>query len=110
MGGERMNQALLVMISCEDKDEAERIGDMLLKEKLAACVQIIPHVDSMFVWKKQFDYAGESLLLAKTLDAKWSSLERAVLTAHSYENPEIIAIPLTHVTKKYLAWLTHELS
>lgn len=108
-----MNQALLVMISCEDKGEAERIGERLLKNKLAACVQVVPHVDSMFLWppgKNRIDYGAEGLLLVKTLENKWSALEKEVLKVHSYENPEIIAIPLTHVTKNYLSWLTQELA
>lgn len=108
-----MNQALLVMISCEDKGEAERMGERLLKKKLAACVQVIPHVDSMFLWppgKNRIDYGDEALLLVKTLESKWATLEKEVLNVHSYENPEIIAAPLTHVTKKYLTWLSRELS
>lgn len=113
MGGQRMNQALLVMISCQDKGEAERIGELLLKNKLAACVQIVDNVDSMFLWppgKNRIDYGAESLLLVKTLDSKWGMLEKEVIASHSYENPEIIGIPLTHVTKNYLTWLTKELS
>lgn len=113
MGGERMTQAILVMISCADKSEAERIGETLLKKKLAACAQIIPAVDSSFLWppgKGRIDYGAESLLLIKTLESKWSALEKEVLTAHSYENPEIAALPLLHVTKQYLTWLTREVS
>ena len=108
-----MNTALLVMITCADKGQAERIGEHILKKKLAACVQIVDAVDSMFLWppgKNRLDYAKESILLIKTLDAKWDALEKEVLRAHSYENPEIIAIPLAHVTRKYFAWLTKELS
>ncbi|MEK7073893.1 MAG: divalent-cation tolerance protein CutA [Patescibacteria group bacterium] len=109
-----MNQeAILVMISCEDKGGAERIGELLLKKKLAACVQVVPHVDSMFLWppgKNRIDYGAEGLLLVKTLESKWSALEKEVLKIHSYENPEILAIPIAQVSNKYLAWLTKELS
>jgi periplasmic divalent cation tolerance protein len=108
-----MHEAILVMISCDDKSQAEQIGEQLLKHKLAACTQIVNHADSMFLWpprKNQIDYADESLLLVKTLDEKWAKLEREVLSHHTYENPEIIAIPLTHVTKRYLLWLKSELS
>lgn len=107
-----MKQAILVLISCADKNQAEKIGGHLLKNKLAACVQIVSHADSMFLWppgKNQIDYADESLLLVKTLDAKWVALEKSVSKIHSYENPEIIALPVAHVTPKYLAWLTNEL-
>ncbi len=108
-----MHEAILVMISCEDKSQAERIGEQLLKNKLAACTQIVSHADSMFLWpprKNQIDYADEALLLVKTLDEKWPKLEREVLRLHTYENPEIIAIPLLRVTKRYLVWLKSELS
>ncbi len=104
---------LLIMISCEDKDQAERIGKQLLKKKLTACAQVIPQANSMFLWppkKNHIDYADEALLLLKTLDAKWEALEKEVIKIHSYENPEIIAITLTHVSKKYLAWMVSELS
>lgn len=107
-----MSTALLVMITCADKNQAEQIGEALLKKKLAACTQIVSPMDSMFLWpprKNQIDYADESLLLVKTLDEKWAKLEHEVLRIHTYENPEIIAIPLAHITRKYLAWLSTEL-
>lgn len=108
-----MSNALLIIISCNDKIQAEQIGELLLKQKLAACTQIINHVDSMFLWppgKNQVDYAEEALLLIKTLESKWKAIEKEVIRVHSYENPEIIAIPFSHVTKMYLAWLENELS
>lgn len=107
-----MKNALLVLISCADKNQAEKIGELLLKNKLAACVQILDRADSLFLWppgKNQIDYALESLLLVKTLDKKWTALEKAVIKAHSYENPEIIALPLAHVTSNYMTWLEKEL-
>ncbi len=107
-----MNKALLVLISCEDKNQAERIGELVLKKKLAACVQIVNAVDSIFLWpsgKNRLDYAEEALLLVKTMESKWKQLEKEVISAHSYENPEIIAVSLTHVTRKYLEWLMSEL-
>jgi len=107
-----MKNALLVFVSCADKNQAEKIGELLLKNKLAACVQIVDHADSMFLWppgKNQIDYALESLLLVKTLDQKWTALEKTVIKAHTYENPEIIAVPLAHVSQNYLTWLEKEL-
>ena len=107
-----MSNAILVIVSCSDKVQAEQIGELLLKKKLAACTQIMNSVDSMFLWpphKNQVDYAQEAVLLVKTLDRKWKALEKEVISVHSYENPEIIAIPISHVTQKYLAWLESEL-
>ena len=108
-----MTKPIAVIIACQNSDEAERISEVLLKRKLAACCNIFPNLNSVFLWppgKGRFDYADESMVLVKTLDSKWTDLEKAVLTVHSYDNPEIIAIPLSHVTKKYLSWMEKELT
>jgi len=100
------------MISCEDTAQAERIGRELLKKKLAACVQIIPQVSSFYLWppqKQHINMAEESILLIKTLESKWSILEKEIQTLHSYENPEIIALPVTHASSSYLNWIQTEL-
>lgn len=105
--------ALLVTVSCEDSTEAERIAEVLLKKKLAACTQILPSMQSMYLWPPEsgrFEYATEALLVIKTLEKKWTALEKEILTLHSYQNPEIIATSLAHVTKKYLQWMEKELS
>lgn len=104
---------MIVFISCQDKIEAERISELLLKQKLAACCTISPAVNSLFLWppgKGQLDYAEESLLIVKTLESKWEALERIVIKEHSYDNPEILALPVIHGSKKYIAWIEHELS
>lgn len=103
---------LLGMISCQDKAEAQTIGTHLLKHKLAACIQVIDNVESSFLWppgKARIDYNGEALLLVKTLESKWSALEKEVVKKHSYKNPEILALPVSHVSKNYLEWLESEL-
>ena len=103
---------LLVMVSCEDVAQAERIGRELLKDKLAACVQIVPQVSSFYLWppqKQHINIAEESILVIKTLESKWSALEKKIQTLHTYENPEIIALPVTHVNANYLNWLQKEL-
>ncbi len=108
-----MTKALLVMVSCEDDAEAQRIGEKLLKDRLAACVQVIRQADSMFLWppgKNRIDYAEEGLLLIKTLESRWEALEKTVKKLHSYENPEIIALPVAYATKDYLSWMTGELA
>ena len=106
------NTMLLVMVSCEDAAQAERIGRELLKKKLAACIQIIGQVSSFYLWppqKQHINIAEESILLIKTLESKWIAVEKEIQTLHTYENPEIIALPVTHVSSTYLTWLTQEL-
>lgn len=104
---------LLGFISCQDKAEAEIIGRTLLKKHLAACIQVIDAVDSSFLWppgKGIIDAKIEALLIVKTLEPKWIALEKEVIKKHSYQNPEILALPVSHVSRKYLDWLTNELS
>ena len=106
------NTMLLVMVSCEDSAQAERIGKELLKKKIAACVQVVSDVSSFYLWppiKQHINITEESILLIKTLESKWSALEREIHTLHSYKNPEIIALPVTHVSPTYLSWIQNEL-
>ncbi len=104
---------LLGFISCQDKAEADAIGTHLLRHHLIGCMQIVEGVESSFLWppgKSTVDYATEALLLIKTLDSKWTAVEKEVMKKHSYKNPEILAIPVSHVSKSYLDWLKAELS
>lgn len=104
---------ILVFIDCQDKDEAEDISRMLLAKRLVACVNILTNpVHSLYFWPpkgKFIEEAQEIILLAKTFDEKWGDIEKAVSKVHSYDTPGILAIPLSHVSKKYLAWIKKEL-
>ena len=104
---------ILVFIDCRDKEEAEDIGRELLKKHLVSCVNIATApVHSLFLWppkSKYIDEAQEIILLAKSFDEKWGEIEKTVLNIHSYDTPGILALPLTHVSKKYLAWMKKEL-
>lgn len=104
---------LVIYITCQDREEAEKIGVALLKKRLVACVNIIDQAHSMYLWppgKNRIEVATETILLCKTLESKWNALEKEVLKLHSYTNPMIYAIPVTHVRKKYYDWLTNELN
>jgi periplasmic divalent cation tolerance protein len=107
-----MNTMILVFISCENKEQAEKIGSHLVKERLAACVQITPTVSSMFLWPPKehtVTNVEETLLIVKSLESKWDELDEQVRKHHTYDTPEIIALPVSRVSKKYLEWLTEEL-
>ena len=105
---------ILVFIDCQDKVEAEDIGRTLLKKRLVACVNITTSpVYSMYFWPPESKYiedANEIILLAKTFDEKWEEIEKTVSKIHSYDTPGILAIPLSHVSKKYLAWMKKEIT
>lgn len=108
-----MNTMILVYISCENKEQAEKIGSILIRDRLAACVQITQSVTSMFLWPPKehtVTKVEETLLMVKTLESKWEQLDEHVRKNHTYDTPEIIAIPAIHVSKKYLKWLTEELT
>jgi periplasmic divalent cation tolerance protein len=79
---------------------------MLVDRKLAACVQILPEIQSIYLWKGKVERARELLLLAKSTRENFAELERQVRSIHSYETPEIIALPVSAGSKPYLDWLT----
>ena len=86
--------------------EATRIAEMLVNQKLAACVQILPEMQSIYVWKGEVQRDREVLFLAKTTRANFAELERQVRAMHSYETAEIIALPVVAGSEPYLKWLT----
>lgn len=96
---------LLVFVSAGSKEEAEKIASGLLKEKLCACVNIVKGVNSHFWWQGKLDKAKEALLIIKTKKSLLSRLIKKVKSLHSYEVPEIIALPVIAGHKPYLDWV-----
>ncbi len=96
---------LLVYCTCPNQASAQSIANMLIDEKLAACVNILPGVQSVYCWQGQRETAQEHLLSIKTLHSAYATLEQAIVTLHPYELPEIMAVPITHGLAGYLAWI-----
>jgi periplasmic divalent cation tolerance protein len=96
---------IVVLITAGSEEEAHKIARLLVKEKKAACVNILPGVESLFRWKGRIDSARECLLLVKTRAALLPEIIRLVKGIHSYELPEIIALPITGGSEDYLRWL-----
>ena len=96
---------VVVFVTVSSKKEAEKIAASLVKKSLAACVNIIGGVESIFKWKGKIEKAGELVLLAKTNRARIKELISEVKTLHSYETPEIIALPIVMGDKDYLKWV-----
>ncbi len=90
-------------------EEAERIASMLVEARLAACVQILPSIKSVYRWKGEIVRENEVLLSAKTTREKFAELDRAVRAIHSYETPEIVALPIAAISDAYLEWLQGEM-
>jgi periplasmic divalent cation tolerance protein len=97
--------AIAVFITAANRAEAARLAQMLLEKRLAACVQILPELESVYRWQGQVERQPEVLLIAKTTAARFEELEKEVTALHSYETPEIVAFPLTAGSKPYLEWL-----
>jgi periplasmic divalent cation tolerance protein len=99
------SEPVVVLMTAADEPEAGRIAEMLVARRLAACVQILPGMLSIYVWQGEVQREREVLLLAKTTRANFDELEREVRAIHSYETPEIIALPITAASQPYLKWL-----
>ncbi|HJP94792.1 MAG TPA: divalent-cation tolerance protein CutA [Pyrinomonadaceae bacterium] len=98
--------AIVVFMTAASGEEAARLADMVVGAHLAACVQILPEMESVYRWEGKIERQSEVLLLAKTTMDKFEELEREVRALHSYETPEIIAVPITAGSAPYLEWLT----
>jgi periplasmic divalent cation tolerance protein len=96
---------IIVLVTAGSEVEAHKIAKLLVKEKKAACVNIVPGVDSLFRWKGKIDSARESLLLVKTRASVFSEIISLIKETHSYEVPEIIALPIISGSEEYLKWL-----
>ena len=96
---------IIVLITAGSEEEAHSIAESLVKEKKAACVNIVPRVDSLFWWEGKLDSAAESLLLVKTKTSLFPEIVELVKRTHSYEVPEIIALPIIAGSEDYLKWL-----
>lgn len=100
-----MTDALIVVTTTETAAEAERLAHLLVEAELAACVQVLPQIISIYRWQGKVEQAGESLLLIKTTRVAYAQLESAIKQNHSYQTPEIVALPVEAGSEGYLNWL-----
>ena len=99
-----MKEYLLVLIAAPES-ESEKIAKILVKEGMAACVSIVNGIQSIYNWKGQIEKDAEDLLLVKTRAEHLENLTQKVLSIHSYEVPEVIAISLEAGATPYLQWI-----
>lgn len=97
---------LVTLCTCPDDETAERIASALVAERLAACVNRLPGLTSVYLWQGRVERDKETLLLIKTTDARFAALARRLRELHPYELPEIIAIPVTKGLPEYLQWVS----
>jgi periplasmic divalent cation tolerance protein len=100
-----MSKYIVVLVTCPTKEEGERIAESIVLEKLAACVNIVPQVSSIYFWEDKLESSQEALLVIKTKSSLYSDLERRIKEMHSYKVPEIVAIPIQQGYKDYLKWV-----
>lgn len=96
---------IVVLVTASSKEEANKIAQGLLEEKLAACVNILTGLESRFWWQGKIDSAKEVLLVIKTRKTLFNKLAKKVKGLHSYTVPEIIALPIINGNKAYLDWI-----
>jgi len=101
-------EPLLVITNCPDEESANAIALAIVEAKLAACVNILPRVQSIYRWQGVVESAAEVPLLIKAYAANYPAHEAAIRQRHPYELPEIIALPITHGLPAYLNWLAAE--
>ena len=104
-----MSDKLIVFVTSADVPEAQKIARALVENRLAACVNIVPQVRSIYRWEGKVEDSAECLLLVKTSRPLFERVRAEVQRLHSYQVPEIIAVPIEQGAENYLAWLTDSL-
>jgi periplasmic divalent cation tolerance protein len=98
-------QAIVILITAPSPEVGRKIAELLVGEKLAACVNLLPGIESVYTWQGQTQHDSEVLLLVKTRQSLFATLESAVKGIHPYEVPEIIALPVQWGSTSYLDWI-----
>ena len=99
----------VVLATASDLSEARRLASRLVRERTAACVNVVPKVDSIYWWKGRVERGTEALLLIKTQRSRLKLLNRRIQALHSYEVPEVLALSVSAGSHAYLQWLEESL-
>jgi periplasmic divalent cation tolerance protein len=100
-----MSGALIVFVTVPSREDGERIAEPLVGEQLAACVNIVGPIRSIYRWQGEICRDDEHLLLIKTTRARYAALEARVKQLHSYDVPEVVALPIEMGSAAYLEWV-----
>jgi periplasmic divalent cation tolerance protein len=98
----------LIYVTTKDEKEAISIGEIVVKERLAACANVISDMKSIYWWEGNLEKDNESILILKTINENVDNLIDKIKKIHSYDNPCIIAIPISNVSDSYLEWIKKE--
>ncbi len=99
----------VILTTAGSQDEADRLAELLVSRRLAACVQIA-NIASTYIWKGKVTQSAEFLLLIKTAASRYQEVETAIVENHSYEIPEIIQLPVEQGLDRYLGWISDNIS
>jgi len=105
-----MTDKLLIFTTAGSDSEARRIATALVERKLAACVNVVPRIQSVYRWQGKVETAEELLLIIKTVKAQQAQVQSAIRELHSYELPECIAIEIESGSAEYLMWISDSVS
>jgi periplasmic divalent cation tolerance protein len=105
-----MEGFIQVMTATDKREDAERIARLLVEMRLAGCVQIVGPVTSIYRWKGKVETAGEWLCLIKSRAECYGAIEQAIRSLHTYETPEILALPVAAGSRDYFEWLRGEVT
>ncbi len=100
-----MTDAVVVFCTCGNQEEALRIANALVADRLAACVNVLPAVRSIYRWQEAIENSDEILLIVKTTAERFPALRDQITSLHSYDTPEVIAVPVVDGSNTYLDWL-----
>ena len=105
-----MTDKIVVLSTCGTQEEADRLATLLVEKRLAACVNVLPGVQSVYHWRGAVERSQEFLLVIKSSRELFDRLCTALSTGHTYETPEVIALPIVAGAEPYLEWLDRELN
>jgi periplasmic divalent cation tolerance protein len=100
-----MTEAVVIFITTDTHESACVIAEKLVKERLVACINIVPHIESIYYWEDKICHDQELLLIAKTERKHCEQIEATVLELHHYTNPEVVILPIIGGSAPYLKWL-----
>lgn len=104
-----MTNTRIVLSTAGSREEAEKIGNALVERRLAACVNIVPQVKSIYRWKGKVEQAEEVLLIIKTTAERFAGVRDAIQGLHSYELPECVCLAVEDGSEEYLEWIDQSL-
>ncbi len=105
-----MTEYCMIKTTCPTKETAKLLADLLLNARLAACVQIIQDVQSIYIWEGKITNDMECILFIKSTTTKFAAIQELILNNHPYECPEILLFPVNNGNNAYLEWITHSTS